>query len=912
MSIPTGTRIGPYEVTSQIGEGGMGVVYRARDTKLQRDVALKVLPENFANDPDRLARFQREAQLLASLNHHNIAHIYGLEQTGGTGCIVMELVEGQTIAERLRSGPLSVDETVRIARQIADAVEAAHERGIIHRDLKPANIKVTADGTVKVLDFGLAKIAEPAPDTVSRTVAMAESPTAMSASIPGVVMGTAAYMSPEQARGRTVGTRTDIWAFGCVLYEMLTARPAFGGETVTDIVARILEREPEWDFLPADVPSSIRTLLEVTLSKDLRQRLQHIGDARVFLNRASSLETPSLAMPAARSARRTWLIRAMVSLAFLAALVPATLYFLHVPEEESDFRFEMPAAGILNSSLTLSPDSRRLAYVASTGGKRSVWIQHIGSLAPARPLAGTEGAADYLLGWAPDSRRLGFFVGGVLKTIDVDSGSVSAVANAPIAAPGAWNRDGDILFSALGAGLPVVSRVSETGGPVTHITTPDPAASVNGHFLPRFLPDGRRFLFIAPPADVTQGETGLYAGSLDTKSTARLGTLGIRADTLVANQSPMAIADSYLLRVHNRELLAERIDGSGAALGDGPVRIAERVAGFSVSDRLLVYRHAAPDAPDESVAVNQLVWFDRTGKPGVQPGASGEYLSVELSPDERRVAVTAGGANQLDISTIDLERGSKDLLTTQPLLDWLPLWEPANGSEIIFSSQGGGFGTPDLYRRSSVSVGDNRRVFADTTDASITQDWSADGKYLLLMRRRAPAAAAWDLLYLPLTTDGKAIPYIESQSQKVHAQFSPNGRWVAYATNESGSFQIVIQTFPDPKSKVVVTSKGGLEPRWRRDGRELYYLSLDGKLMVVPVVSDNGDMPVFGSEKVLFATPLTAFSTLPGFRYDVADNGKRFLIIAPVDTIPAAASTTEADSTPIIAIYNWAAALRNR
>ena len=911
MSIPTGTRIGPYEVTSQIGEGGMGVVYRARDTKLQRDVALKVLPDNFANDPDRLARFQREAQLLASLNHHNIAHIYGLEQTGGSGCIVMELVEGETIAERLRSGPLSVQEAVRIARQIADAVEAAHERGIIHRDLKPANIKVTADGTVKVLDFGLAKIAEPAPGTVSRTVAMGESPTAMSASIPGVVMGTAAYMSPEQARGRTVDTRTDIWAFGCVLYEMLTARPAFAGETVTDIVARILEREPEWNFLPAEVPSSIRTLLEVTLSKDLRQRLQHIGDARVLLNRASSRETPSLAVRAARSARRTWLVRAMVSLAFLAALVPATLYFLRVPEEGSDFHFEVPAAGIVNSSLTLSPDSRLLAYVARTGGTRAVWIQQIGSLAPAQPLPGTEDAADYLLGWAPDSRRLGFFAGGVLKTIDVASGSVSALANAPIAAPGAWNHDGDILFSALGAGLPVISRVGETGGAVTLITTPDPAAAVNGHFRPRFLPDGRRFLFIAPPADVTEGETGLYAGSLDTKSTARLGTLG-RADTLVANQSPIAIANGYLLRVYNRELLAEPINGSGAALGGAPVRIAERVAGFSVSEKLLVYRHAAPDDLDESVAVNQLVWFDRTGKPGVRPGAAGDYLSVELSPDERRVAVTAGGANQLDVSTIDLERGSKDLLTTQPLLDWLPLWEPVNGREIIFSSQGGTLGTPDLYRRSSVSVGGNRHVFGDTTDASITQDWSADGKYLLLMRRRAPAATAWDLWYLPLTTDGKATPYIESQSQKVHAQFSPNGRWVAYATNESGSFQIAIQTFPDPKSKVVVTSKGGIEPRWSRDGRELYYLALDGKLMAVPVVKDDGDMPVFGSDKVLFPTPLTTLSTLPGFRYDVADNGKRFLIIAPVDASPAAASATEADSTPIIAIYNWAAPLRNR
>jgi serine/threonine protein kinase len=911
MAIPTGTRIGPYEVTSQIGEGGMGVVYRARDTKLQRDVALKVLPDSFANDPDRLARFQREAQLLASLNHHNIAHIYGLEQTGGTGCIVMELVEGETIAERLRSGRLSVEEAVRIARQIADAVEAAHERGVIHRDLKPANIKVTADGTVKVLDFGLAKIAEPTPGTVSRTVAMGESPTAMSASIPGVVMGTAAYMSPEQARGRTVDTRTDIWAFGCVLYEMLTARPAFGGETVTDIVARILEREPEWNLLPADLPSSIRTLLEVTLSKDLRQRLQHIGDTRVFLNRASVRETPSVPVPTARSAHRTWLARAAVSMAFLAVLLPAILYLLRVPEEESDFRCETPAAGIVSSSLTLSPDSRSLAYVASTGGTRAVWIQQICSLDPAQPLPGTEGAGDHLLGWAPDSRRLGFFAGGMLKTIDVNSGSMSQLASTPIAAPGAWNRNGDILFSALGAGIPVISRVGETGGAVTLITTPDPAASANGHFLPRFLPDGRRFLFIAPPADVRQGETGLYAGSLDTKSTARLGTLGIRADARVADQL-IDIANGYLLRVHNRELLAERIDGGGAALGDVPVRIAERVAGFSVSEKLLVYRHAAPDVVDESVALNQLVWFDRTGKSGVRPGPAGEYLSVELSPDEQRVAVTAGGANQLDISTIDLERGSKDLLTTQPLLDWLPLWEPVNGREIIFSSQGGVLGTPDLYRRSSVSVGGNRHVFGDTTDASITQDWSADGKYLLLMRRQAPAAVAWNLWYLPLMTDGKATPYIESQFQKVHAQFSPNGRWVAYATNESGSFQIVIQTFPDPKSKVVVTSKGGIEPRWSRDGRELYYLAPDGKLMVVRVVRDDGDLPVFGPETPLFPTPLTTFSTFPGFRYDVADNGKRFLIIAPVNASPATASATEADSTPIIAIYNWAAALRNR
>jgi hypothetical protein len=640
MSITAGTRIGPYEVMSRIGEGGMGIVYRAHDTQLQRSVALKVLSDHFAEDKDRLERFQREAQLLASLNHPNIAHIYGLERTGGAGCIVMELVEGETLAERIQRGPIPIDDALQIARQITDALVVAHTQGIVHRDLKPANIKLTPDGKVKVLDFGLAKALSARPETDP-----SNSPTVLSGSVPGVVMGTAAYMSPEQARGKPVDARTDIWAFGCVLYEMLAGQHVFDGKTATDIVAKIVQSEPQWDRLPADVPSSIRTLLKILLNKDPKQRLRHISDAGVLLNHTFVQESREPATAPARTGRGVWLVRAVVLLAFLGTLVPASLYFLRGPEDPAEIRFEMPAPGIINESMQISPDGQRVAYVAITNGTREVWVRSIGA-ASAQPLPGTENAGNYLLGWAPDSRRLGFFVDGKLKRVDVSGGSPLAIADTSIALPGTWNSNGDILFSTLsGSTVPVIVRVSDSGGIVTALTTQDRSAKEIGHFSPIFLTDGRRFLYFRAVAGPnSQWDVTAYEGALDSKSTTRVRSAGTY-DPNGANGTgapPVYVSTGYWLSLVNGTLVAARTKSDATIAGE-PVRLADNVAGFSASEKLLLYRHRTPGAPGQQNSLfNRLVWFDGGGKQGGSAGDLAVYVSVDLSPDDHRAVVTRG------------------------------------------------------------------------------------------------------------------------------------------------------------------------------------------------------------------------------------------------------------------------------
>ena len=489
MAITTGSRIGPYEVTSQLGEGGMGVVFRAKDTKLLRDVAVKVLPDHFADDPDRLSRLQREAQLLASLNHPNIAHIYGLEQLGSTSCIVMELVEGETLSDRLKNGQMPVDEAIEVAKQIADALAAAHERGIIHRDLKPANIKLTPAGMVKVLDFGLAKAIE----SRSQVTELSAMPTKMSGSVAGMIVGTAAYMSPEQARGREVDARTDIWAFGCVLFEMLTRKQAFEGETFTDIVARIVTAPPDLDSLPASVPGPLRLLLEATLNKNQSQRLQHIADMRLFLDQKffpSVAPASVTAGPESKSGRgRLW--TAVLAVLLIAALVPAFLYFRSASRPvPPQIRFEIVLPGAQGTQFALSPDGQHLAYMAQPSEEnRAIWIRPIGS-ETAQKLTGTDNATGGP-SWSPDSRYVAFIADGKLKKIDVASGTSQTICDIKGRVTGfTWNRNGVILFGRDTG----IARVSDAGGEVTVQVPLDAGRKEQQLALPVFLPDGNHFL----------------------------------------------------------------------------------------------------------------------------------------------------------------------------------------------------------------------------------------------------------------------------------------------------------------------------------------------------------------------------------------------------------------------------------
>jgi tRNA A-37 threonylcarbamoyl transferase component Bud32 len=577
MTITPGTRIGVHEVTSQLGEGGMGVVFRARDTKLLRDVALKVLPEHFADDPDRLSRLQREAQLLASLNHPNIAQIYGLEQAGNTGCIVMELVEGETLAEKLKNGPLPLDEALEIAKQIADALAAAHEKGIVHRDLKPANIKLTKNGTVKVLDFGLAKTL----DSSSNQTDFSTMPTKVNASVEGLVVGTLGYMSPEQARGRVVDARTDIWAFGCVLYEMLTARGAFHGETATDMLAKIVTSEPDLDALPADTPSSIRLLLAATLNKNAQQRLQHIGDMRLFLDQKffPAAATSAPALDGKRRRSTFWLAAAGAALA--GALIPTALYLRRpAPAHAPEMRFELPLSSA-QGAVSISPDGQHVAYIARPDDSpRAIWVRPMASDTPQK-LAGTDRPNAGPV-WSPDSRYLAFIADGKWKKVDVSGGGVQVICDAPQQSIGyTWNRDGVFLFARSSDN--VIVRVPDAGGEVKPVMALDEARQETAHVAPMFLPDGNHFVFAI--GSKIAGNAGFYIGSLDGKLKKRLMPLPERVNA-------WAFAPPGYLLLSNGTLNAYRLNLESFEIEGEPLTIADGIqAGFSVSDNgVLTYQ----------------------------------------------------------------------------------------------------------------------------------------------------------------------------------------------------------------------------------------------------------------------------------------------------------------------------------
>jgi Tol biopolymer transport system component len=893
MSMTPGSRIGPYEVMSAIGQGGMGVVYRARDTQLQRDVALKLLPEHFANDAERLSRFEREAQVLASLNHPNIAQIYGLEKSGSGNCIVMELVEGETLAVPLERGPFPLDEAVNIASQIVDALEAAHERGIVHRDLKPGNIKRTLRGAIKVLDFGLAKVAAPA---AGGNPNLSNSPTLASGSLEGVILGTAPYMSPEQARGKTVDARTDIWAFGCVLFEMLTGRQAFAGETTTDVLAKVLEGQPQWSAIPADTPRSIRMLLQSALNKDPKRRLQHIGDARVFLDRPAMLDTSTPTVIRDKPGRRAWFAAAALAVAFIAALVPAVLYFMRPPTELPVMRFEMPAPGIVNGTLAISPDGQRIAYLAAAKeGKPAIWIRSLGSLT-AQPLAGTENATAPF--WAPDSQRLAFYADGKLKKTDVSGGGVQVLADAVITAPGTWNRNGVILFAGFSNG-PAILRTSDSGGEATPVTAAD--SSVFLSIWPEFLPDGRHFLF-----HTLNGNQGaLWFGSLDSKSVTKvmgIANLGLRGD------SPAVYRRGYLLFSADRTLLAQPFDPVHGTLSGERMVLAENVrAEFSVTETgVLVYRAGAGIVGQ--TAPSRLSWMDRKGNSIGEIATPAQAGNVRLFDDGRVVMDNAGGVGGVspnaDVWVLD-GRGIPNKLTADnPYPDFYPIWSP-DGTHIVFGSARDQKIAPHLYQKLANGVGSAEPLLAENGDnIEIPLDWSAAG--ILFNRFTAPTALTNRDIWFLSMPDKKPSRYLHNGFSNGQAQFSPDGRYVAYTTNESGSFQIVVQTFPDPAGgKWIITAQGGSEPIWKRDGRELYYLAADGKIMSVSIKT----APKFeaGPPTALFQTSLTPQPNPFVRRYAVSADGQRFLFGA-APAAPAAGG----DSVPITAVINWPAALRKK
>jgi eukaryotic-like serine/threonine-protein kinase len=881
MAVTPGTRIGVFEVTSQLGEGGMGLVFRGRDTKLLRDVALKVLPDHFADDPDRLARLQREAQVLASLNHPNIAQIYGLEQFGGAGCIVMELVEGETLAERLKNGPLPLDEALGIAKQLTDALAAAHERGIVHRDLKPANIKLAPNGMVKVLDFGLAKaLGNRGPEADRSSL-----PTQMSGSVVGAIVGTAAYMSPEQARGKKVDGRTDIWAFGCILYEMLTGRQAFDGETITDMLAKIVTLQPDFNLLPPHTPSSIRLLLEATLNKNVTQRLQHIGDVRLFLDSKffpASTETATVAQ--AHKARRGSLLIISLLAVLLAALIPAVLYFRSSSAPAgAPMHFELSLPGLVGG-VSLSADGQRMAYVAqSADGIRSIWVRPIASDA-AQKLAGTDNVVSGV-GWSPDGHYLAFVSDGKLRRVDVSSAAVQIICDfSPPVRGFDWGHDGVILFAK--SDTNVIARVSDAGGEITNVTTLDSNRKETIHVGPVFLPDEKHFLYGIGSS--VPDNAGIFVGSLDDpKVRTRVSPLPERLNGFGY------VKPGYLMLVNGALLTAQRFDPNRFTLSGQPVPVVDGIDGgaVSISDNGLLFYRKGSSTP----ANKQLVWYDRAGKPLGQVGGPANYGSVELSPKGDRAAVDIMTNDNRDIWVIDVARGVPSRITFDPAADWTPSWSP-DGSRLVFASGRGN--DNHIYSKAANGVGAEELVFQ--TGNAIPVSWSHDGRHIVFSRLKAPRGV--DTWVLQLSPEKKASPFVESPFDKIHGRFSPDGRWLAYATNDSGMYQIVVQSFPDPNGgKWQITAQGGVEPKWRHDGRELYYLGLDGKLMSVPV--KDGRTFEAGTPAPLFETGLTVARPTASRdrRYDVSPDG-RFLIVMP----------TQSNVAPVTVVVNWAAGLEKK
>ena len=848
----------------------MGEVWCATDTNLGRQVAIKILPDAFARDPDRLARFEREAKTLASLNHPNVAIIHGLEKAAGIRALVMEFVKGPTLADRIAHGPIPVDEALSIAKQIAEALEAAHEQGIIHRDLKPANIKLRPDGTVKVLDFGLAKVMEP-PATTSAGISHSPTITSLAHTMPGVILGTAAYMSPEQARGEPVDKRADIWAFGVVLYEMLSGQRAFRGETNVEVLSNVLKADPVWSVLPPATPAAVRSVLQRCVQKEPARRLRDIADARFRIEEAPSEFAGAAVFVSRRRERLLWAAGALV---FLVAGALGTTWLRperQLNADETRFMVDVPPTTD-PSSLAISPDGKQLVFVGTSEGKSRLWLRSLDSVS-ARPLAGTDNGRFPF--WSPNSRSIGFFANGQLKRVETQGGSVQVIVPSGAEGGGTWNRDGLILFDP-GAGLSL-SLVSADGGAQTTILQGSP----HDLAFPQFLPDSRHFLFYTGgPA------SGIYLGELGSQDPPQ---------KLLDAQAATYAPSGHLLFVRQGTLFAQEFDLAQLKLTGSSTPVVEQivvgqdpgVAALSVSTSGTVVYRTGP-----SNSRSQFVWFDRSGNQleAVAGSDIGTGFNSALSPDASRLALSAGTVN-VDVWALDLVRGVPTRLTIDPAVDVIPVWSP-DGLRIAFTSSRRMRTEFDLFVRPASATGGDELLIAMDGSNETPSDWSDDGQFILVTRDRG--AAGSDVWAFQLE-GRRAFPVVETKFIEGNAQFSPNGRWIAYQSDESGHVEIWVQPFQGPGSKVPVSSGGGIQVRWRQDGREIFYLAPDNRILAVPIGLDSsGDLRI-GAPVSLFAPNLSGKPRQIGSRhYEVSPDGQRFLI-----------DTLKEVTIPVTVALNW-------
>jgi serine/threonine protein kinase/Tol biopolymer transport system component len=890
MALPPGTRFGPFEILSLLGVGGMGEVYRARDTRLQRDVAVKVLPDEWARDSSRLARFTREAQVLASLNHPHIAAIHGLEQSNDVQALILELVDGVTLAERIAVSPIPLHEAVTIARQIAEALGAAHAAGIIHRDLKPANIKLRPDGTVKVLDFGLAK-------SFGQTLSahsLTQSPTALSPSptLEGVILGTAAYMSPEQARGKVVDKRTDVWSFGCVLFEMLSGRTPFEGETLTDVVAAIVKNEPDWRALPAGIPAGVRAVIARSLKKDPAERLHDIADGRFQLEDALNDTVVSGVAPSPRGNLAAWAGWIVATLSLSGVLWLASRPALDPPLGDpvsipilppGDAAFSEAINTTVNvPSFAVSPDGHAVVFSAETpGGRQTLWVRAMDRVAP-RQLAGTEDAQDPI--WSPDGRWIAFFANGELKKIPAAGGAVQVITRTTADfRGGSWGLDDTILI-ALGA--EPIQRVDAAGGKPTPVTFIDTANQEASHRNPHMLPDGQHFLYSVFGGQPDQN--GVYLGSLDGKTKKIL--VNLRTNAVYA-------PPGYLLFVDGNALLGQRFDPRRLEPEGQPFVVAEDVGrNTAFMGAVSASRTGMIAYADTMLQNGRLTWIDRTGTPTASIGADGDHIDFRLSPDDQRLAVSLVDpkTNVVEIWITDLARSSTTRVSSGGLVTNSALWAP-DGTRLMFRSNRNGI--IEFFEKSTGGGGNDRLVLAGAQMPSlnlIPTDWSPDGRHVVFS---APApGSANDLWLWPVAGEDKLVKLIASPGNQMHGNFSPAGGLLAYTSDETGAFEVYVETVPRSDRKWTISTNGGYEPRWRADGRELYYLSKDRSLMAVKVSAG----PSFGIPTALFQTGLRAGVMALRTHYVPSRDGQRFLVNTPVPT----------PTAPITVVLNWAATLK--
>jgi Tol biopolymer transport system component len=873
-ALAPGFELGPYCIVEPLDAGAMGEVYRARDTRLGRDVAVKVLPSALAGDPERVARLETEAHLLAAVNHAYIATVHGLEIANGVHALVMELIEGPSLANRLARGPLAVTEAVELARQIAEALEAAHEKGIVHCDLKPANIKLTSQGTVKVLDFGLAKAAP----RHQRSLSMSPHDR-RAATREGVIAGTPAYMSPEQARGDHADKRSDVWAFGCVLYEMLTAQPPFSRATLTETLAAVLECEPSWTALPPRVPDGVRLLLRRCLEKDPRRRLHDMADARIEIEdalRAPDSASPTRTPAALRQRLRVFPIA--TALLLIGMVVTFSILYVRTPANVPELRVDITTPVMPDpSAFAMSPDGAQLVFAGEHEGQVRLWVRRFDQ-AVARPLAGTDGARAPF--WSPDGHNIGFFAGSELKRVDVGGGPARTVAGVVAGTAGAWGKDGTILFSS--TPMPSLQRVNASGGPVEPVTMPTDDSG--GHRHPRFVNGGPRFLFVAGGFGAGRG---VYLASLDSPEAIRL---------VPSDSQASVLAPDWLVFVRQGTLYAQRFDFARRRPRGEPIVIAETVsidpisgtAAFSTSDAgALTYRAGQSQT-------TRLTWFDRSGKAVGTIGAADatELSNLRLSRDGRRVAGERTIRNVTDVWMLDSARQTRFTRGSTGRMMRFPLWSP-DGRRIAFEAIGSS--SVRLSVRPSSGI-DDEAVLFESMEAKIPCDWSPDGRFLIYYV--PDPTTGTDLWVLPLDGSQTPFTFLKTEANELWGQFSPDGRWLAYQSNETGRFEVYVRPFRAKGGQTLVSTGGGVYPRWSHDGKELYYIAPDARLMAVSIratTTIEAGMPtaLFQTRKV--GGGLNVINR--GHQYDVSPDS-RFLVNVEAGATP----------PPLTLLMHWTAA----